>query len=415
MGLFCRKYTIMKIKRHCLLILFLAQTTISHAQTTDTLTIQSKIFGQSRKLKIILPARYNEYPNTNRQYMVAFLFDAQSEYFFNVNKTTIDYLIAEGYLQPLIVVGIASDNRQYEFTPKAETEEGLKNFQKSGGADLLALHLKEEALPAIHNKYRCIAYTIGIGHSLGATFVTYSLVRFPELFNAIIAVSPNFHYDKEQMVHKFDSLGNNKNLNHKFLYMAYGFGDNYEEKFKPATKKMDSLLQKKNIAGLRWQVKSLDNDSHGTTALEGIFKGLVALNRQFTLSDDQIEAFYNDKSKPFIEHVKDYYKSVSDWAGLQLPGVDIINNMGYNCFYSDRLKEAIEVFQWGLSVYPDDINLYDSMGEIQQNTGDKKSALAFYLKGLAVVKKQQSKFDNITYKNLISGFEGRIKSLDNPK
>jgi hypothetical protein len=95
-----------------------------------------------------------------------------------------------------------------------------------------------------------------------------------------------------------------------------------------------------------------------------------------------------------------------------LPTVDVINSKGYNCIYSDHKKDATAIFEWGLSIFPDDINLYDSMGEIQQQSGDKKSALAYYMKGMDVVKKQKTRFDNKTYENLLAGFDGRIKSLD---
>jgi predicted alpha/beta superfamily hydrolase len=401
----------MKIMKYFLSLFICLLTIICKAQSVDTILIQSKIFGQQRRITVLLPAGYNEYPNTYRKYNVAFIFDAQSDDFFNMYKSSIIYLTNQGYVQPLILVGIASDNRQYEFTAKAQTPEGVKNFQKSGGADLLAKHIQEEVLPAIQNKYRCNHYNIGIGHSLGATFVTYCLIKFPEIFNATIAVSPNFQYDREQMVHTFDSAAG-KIFDHKFLFIAYGFGDYYEEKFRPASKKIDSLLRTKNISGLRWQVRSLDNDTHGTTPIEGTVKGLLAWNRQLVLWDDVIDSFYKDKSKPFVEHVKNYYKSTSDWAGMQLPTADVINSMGYNCFYTDRKKDAIAVFEWGLSIFPDDINLYDSMGEIQQQSGDKKSALAYYMKGMDVVKKQKTRFDNKTYENLLAGFDGRIKSLD---
>ena len=389
-------------------LLIVAIATLGQSKT-EIINVQSKVFNEVRKVKVSLPEGYHDYPN--RKYIVAWLFDAQSDAFFNFVKATIDYLTADGYISPLILVGISSGNRQYEFTPKAETEQGIKYFRKSGGAHLLALHLKDEVLPFIQKKYRCNSYNIGIGHSLGGTFLTYSLINYPELFNASIIISPNYQYDNEQLVHKFDSLTNNRILNNKFLYIAYGKGDAYEERFKPGTRKMDSLLIKKNIQGLKWKVNSLDNDSHGTTATEGIFKGLIALYRQFTLPYDEFSILINDTTRPFIDNVKKYYKLQSDWAGIQLPLINDINGMGYNCFYSNKSKEAIDVFEWALSLYPNDINLYDSMGEIQQSTGNNKEALRYYLKGITVVEQQKSKLQVRTYESLIKGFKERIHSI----
>lgn len=385
--------------------------TASIAQRVDTLNIPSGVFNKTRKIKIVLPADYDVPRNIYEKYIVAFLFDAQSDDFFNFYKTTVDQLIRQGNLQPLILVGIASDNRQFEFLQKAQTEEGIKNFRKTGGADSLALHLMNEVIPALKSRYRTNGYTIGIGHSLGGTFVTYSLLKHPSLFNAGIAVSPNYQFDNERMVQQFDELANSKILNHKFLYIAHGYGDATEEKFKPATQKIHTLLIKKNIPGLRWDFKSMDNDSHGTTAMEGIFKGLIALNKQLNLSDEKVEMFINDKRKPFIENVKDYYASLSAWAGIKLPVVGEINGAGYNLLYSKRYKEATDLMAWGISIYPRNTNLYDSMGEIQQIIGDKQAALKYLTDGLTEVKNQKQTLSSKRYEQLIASFEKNIKAV----
>ncbi|MEP7144925.1 MAG: alpha/beta hydrolase-fold protein [Ferruginibacter sp.] len=184
----------MKKIRILVFTLIIVQAALAQS-STEIITIQSKVFKDVRTVKVSLPAEYKDYPD--RKYVVAYLFDAQSDAFFNFVKATFDYLAADGYMSPTILVGISSGNRQYEFTPTPGTENGIKYFNKSGGANLLALHLKEEILPVIQKKYRCNSYTIGIGHSLGGTFVTYALLNFPEIFNSAIVISPNYHYDDE--------------------------------------------------------------------------------------------------------------------------------------------------------------------------------------------------------------------------
>lgn len=392
-----------------LIIMLLIQAAFSQTPTLDTLTIPSKVFNANRKVVVALPSGYTN--NPDQQYIVAYLFDSQSSDFFNFYWSTIKYLTHDGYVQPFILVGVISDNRQYEFTPKAQTPQGLKNFQKSGGASLLANHLNDEVLPLIKQKYHTSGYNIGIGHSLGATFVSYAMLNRPEIFNAGIAISPNYQYDNLQMVHQFDSLATGKTLNHKFFYLAHGSGDAYEDNFKTGANQVDSILKKRNIPGLRWTFKSMDNDSHGTTAMEGIFKGLVALYRELTISDMQMNAFYKDQKKPLIENIKSYYQAASNWSGLKLPLVNDLNNMGYNCFYAAKNNEAIAMFKWALALYPDNINLYDSMAEIEANTGDKKEALNYYTKGLETVKKQQSLLSEKRYTSQITYFEKKIKAF----
>ncbi|WP_417888185.1 alpha/beta hydrolase-fold protein [Zunongwangia sp.] len=42
-------------------------------------------------------------------------------------------------------------------------------------------------------------HNIAVGHSLGASFVLYSLCEKPNLFQNYIAISPNLAYDNEKI------------------------------------------------------------------------------------------------------------------------------------------------------------------------------------------------------------------------
>ena len=142
------------------------------------------------------------------------------------------------------------------------------------------------------------------------------------------------------------------------------------------------------------------------------YKGLVVFKGQLTLTDEQIEFFLNETEKPFIENVKEHYNWASAWAGIKLPVVDEIIHHGYNLFYAKRYQEAIDLFTWALSVYPRNLNLYDSMGEIQQGSGNKQTALKYYMAGLDEVENQERILDSKEYDQLIAGFKRRIKALD---
>ena len=140
------------------------------------------------------------------------------------------------------------------------------------------------------------------------------------------------------------------------------------------------------------------------------YKGLVVFKGQLTLTDEQIEAFLNDTDKPFIENVKEHYNWA--WADVQVSLVDEVIHHGYNLFYAKRYQEAVDLFTWAISVYPRNLNLYDSMGEIQQGSGNKQTALKYYMAGLDEVKNQETIIENKKYNQLIAGFERRIKTLD---
>ena len=395
--------------------LLFALTTFGQTPTTGILEINSKVFNSVRKVKISLPPEYAE--NPNRSYKVVYMFDAQSDPLFNFTKETISYLTSNAniYIEPVILIGIVTANRQFEFLPKNRTNEPLKDYWaqvKLGGADSLAISLRDEIMPIINDKYRNNGYNIGIGHSLGGSFVTYTLTKYPDLFNAVIAVSPNYYYDHEQLLSTFDSLATTKLLKHKFLYIAYGKGDKLEERFRPSSIRMENILKRKNIAGLRWQVQSLDNNSHGTTPLEGIFKGLILLNTDLTVTEVQIDFFSKDKKASYVDNLKAYYQKQTITTGIQLPTIGDINHLAYNSFYSQNKADAIKILQWGISLYTDDANLFDSMGELQQDSGNMKEAKYYYTQALNIIEKQKPLFQLLTYQDKINWFTGRIKGTE---
>ena len=92
----------------------------------------SESFGNERKLKIFLPIEYELEPNM--KFPVIYLLDAQNESLFNLTKSTIDYLIGSNELQPSILVGIISEDRQFEFLSENENEETSNRYKKVGGS-----------------------------------------------------------------------------------------------------------------------------------------------------------------------------------------------------------------------------------------------------------------------------------------
>ena len=59
-----------------------------------------------------------------------------------------------------------------------------------------------------------------------------------------------------------------------------------------------------------------------------------------------------------------------------------LNNMGYMLMRQKRLAEAIEIFKLNVEFYPNEWNVYDSLGEAYMNNGDKELAIANYKKSL---------------------------------
>ena len=74
----------------------------------------------------------------------------------------------------LIGIGINNKKRQYELTPAPVNDDW--KVPSLGGAKFLEDHLMNEVIPFLEEKYHAEKLRIGLGHSLGGTFVLNSFV-----------------------------------------------------------------------------------------------------------------------------------------------------------------------------------------------------------------------------------------------
>jgi predicted alpha/beta superfamily hydrolase len=404
----------MKLLVFQLSFLFVCTTALGQYTSTDTLSYYSDYFKAKRRLRISLPTEYQQYPN--RRYKVVYLFDAQSSSLYEFTKATMAYFpgYASFYFDPVIFVGIVTSNRHFEFLPKHQnTIAGNGNYPSAGGADTLAMSIENELKPFIERKFRTTGFNIGIGHSLGGTFVTYSMLKFPKIFNAGVAISPNYLYDNEEILNAFKKADTKKNLYSRFLYIAYGNSDELEEKFKPSTVKFNELLVSNKIPGFYYKVENIDNNSHSTTPMEGIFKGLIFINGFLNLPYDKYKVALNSNTEKYIGFLKEYFAAQSKITGTTLPSIGELNTIAYNTFYAGKKGEAIQILEWAISLYPNDTNLFDSMGEIQESAGNKEQAASFYSKGLALTEEQKNELSENIYNDRVKAFNKRLSHLVN--
>ena len=68
---------------------------------------------------------------------------------------------------------------------------------------------------------------------------------------------------------------------------------------------------------------------------------------------------------------------------------------------------------WGNQLFPDDLNLYDSLGEFYQNSGQKDTAMKYYQLFKSKLIGRKNKLSSEEYNRLMSGIESRIDYLKN--
>ena len=177
-----------------LFIVFFVQTFAQSIARVENVKIHSKALNQEREILIYTPVDYDW--RTNEYFNVIYVFDSQNREFFDYTSSIISFL-TDGN-KSFIVVGITSPfdekldySRNNDLLPILETEESKKKYGKySGNADNFVNFVETELISYVNSKYRISNQNIAVGHSLSASFILYSLLQKPNLFQNYIAISP---------------------------------------------------------------------------------------------------------------------------------------------------------------------------------------------------------------------------------
>lgn len=400
-----------------LFFIFLSLKLSAQEKNFETITIKSSAFSDERlndrKIKVKLPDNYELYPA--RFYKVVYLFDAHSEAFFNLLTATQDYMSTHSstFTSPVIFVGIENKYRQYEFLPKNNSDQPYKDYWdkvKLGGADELITHLTEEVFPAINNKYRTNGFNIGVGHSLGGSFLTYCLYENPDLFEAIITASPNLYYDEEQIIKSFSNNIKPQDMSGKILYMGYGKGDKLEDRFYDSSSKFENFLRKTNIDNFIYKVEELNNNDHGLIPIEVIFKGLDFINRQLTVNEKD-ENFYSSKNNNLVDTIKEFYKEQSNVLGITLPSIEDVKHLANNSYNMGMDKESLEIIDWAVKLYPNSWTILYTKARLHENQKQQENAKSTLNRVLYILEGQIEDFNTDDYQKITKMIKKRLSNI----
>lgn len=168
---------------------------------------RSRFLRNQRDLIVYLPPGYDAQPG--RRFPALYLHDGQNLFDgatsfipgmdWHVGQTA-DQSIAEGAVEPLIIVGMYNTKaRIREYTPTHVPKLG------GGRADRYAKFLIEEVKPFVERVYRPLssAEQTGIGgSSLGGLVSLYLGLQRPQVFGKIAALSPSVWWNQHVM-HRF--------------------------------------------------------------------------------------------------------------------------------------------------------------------------------------------------------------------
>ena len=291
----------MKIKLFFLIVFTIHTTIAQNSAVIKSEIIQSEILNQQRELLIYTPEGYAE--NKYTHYDVIYIFDAQNRMLFDYVHAILGFLDTNG--KDFIIVGItspyfpASDyarNNDMLPPPRYTKPEEFYNGY-SGNANNFLDFIENEVMTYVDSNYRTLGNNLAIGHSLSASLLLYSIISKSNLFNDIIAISPNLAFDNERLVEDFQNFDDTKIKEHSFLYTSIADeGTTYWNAWKPAYEKFNYFINN-NLNGKTFEYvfENFPENSHWNTypvsveaGLNAYFKYLASFSNT-KISNEKIE------------------------------------------------------------------------------------------------------------------------------
>jgi len=250
-------------------------TTITSFDTDHTvigvleiIPFTSKIFHNTRMLRVWLPANYGSPFNAHRSYPVLYLNDAQNLFDeatssageWHVDETT-EHLVGSFKIPPMMVVGIdhAGDKRSSEYLPYFDPNSGQYGLpaEKDLRGQEYATFLLTEVMPFIEKKYRVSrgAANTGIGGSAyGGVISFYIALTHPGIFGHVLVESPVLGVGDGQLLKDAERA---KQLPQK-MFVAMGTSEtkdaDYNAELLKRVEEMQTILRKKGMGPDRLKV-----------------------------------------------------------------------------------------------------------------------------------------------------------------
>jgi enterochelin esterase-like enzyme len=171
--------------------------------------LQSRIFRNTRQLRVWVPPGYSAPENHGRHYPVLYLNDGQNLFDSATAYIGIDWqvdeaadrLIRERRIPPLIIVGIdnAQKDRPREYLPYRSFHPPIMRPQGKRYPDFLL----SEVMPFIYQRYRIARgpENTGLGgSSLGAIISLYTALDQPGVFGRLLLESPSLFISNRQLL-----------------------------------------------------------------------------------------------------------------------------------------------------------------------------------------------------------------------
>lgn len=247
-----------------------AQFAYTKSNVSD-FTIESQVLKEKTKAFVYLP---DDYDKNSEKYPVVYVLDG--EYYFSLTTDAASLLAQSGVAPNCIIIGITTNNRGRDFSPKVDEDSGqTQDLKTAGGADNFLEYLEKELIPTVGKKYRTQPYSVIIGHSTGGLLAYYALYKKTNLFQAIISIDGSTWWNKGKIGKELmDFLSKNPDFKGKIFECRKDI--KIPVRF-PANVELLDYLEKKRPKSLEYNYLELPKETHGTIVFPGTYYGLKSI------------------------------------------------------------------------------------------------------------------------------------------
>lgn len=161
-----------------------------------TLRIPSRLLAETRVVNVYVPPGYDG--KADIRYPVLYMLDGGVEEDFPHLANTLDSLIKEAAIPPMLLVGIENTERRRDLTGPTTVDSDREIAPIVGGSAVFREFIETELKPQIAMFYKINDTSSIIGESLAGLFVVETLFVKPKLFDTYIALDPSLWWNAEQ-------------------------------------------------------------------------------------------------------------------------------------------------------------------------------------------------------------------------
>ncbi len=224
----------------------------------QTLTIDSKVLEETRRVHVYLPPGYDRSPRL--RYPVLYMPDGGLEEDFPHVARDVDTAIRAGEMRPMIVVGIENTERRRDMTGPTEVASDRKIAPRVGGSARFRGFIRDELMPVVRERFRGNGETAIVGESLAALFVLETFLEQPALFDTYIALSPSLWWNAGALVRGAAERLKARPRPAVTVYFATAGDDGLEASARDLTAALEAAPKK----GLTWYFEAWPDEKHST-------------------------------------------------------------------------------------------------------------------------------------------------------